>query len=296
MNREQAIRTGNGAVQTIVAPLPRFPASPLPRFSVFPLLRLPVLKEAGKLDNGRRFKLTLHYDGAGFFGWQVQPGVRTVQAELEAALSRLRNSPTTVIAAGRTDRGVHATGQVVSALMPEKWTAAELHRALNAILPDDVWIASVEDAPDEFHARYDATARSYVYRIGTTPDAASPFERRYCWPLGVFLPIDVLNSAARRFIGRHSFRAFAKAGQEERGDICTVAAAEWRQTAQGVEFHVTADRFLHHMVRYMVGTMVDIARGRRSAPEIDLLLEGNSAVETSPPAPPEGLFLSHVSY
>jgi tRNA pseudouridine38-40 synthase len=244
----------------------------------------------------RRFKLTLHYDGAGFFGYQVQPGVRTVQAELEAALSRLRNSPTTVIAAGRTDRGVHATGQVVSALMPQKWTAADLHRALNAILPQDMWIAAVADAAPDFHARYNATSRSYTYRVGTAPDSASPFFRRYCWPLGVSLSCDVLNDTARRFIGRHSFRAFAKAGQEERGDMCTVTVAEWHPVERGVEFHVTADRFLHHMVRYIVGTTIDVARERRPASDIDLLLAGDPSVETSPPAPPEGLFLSHVSY
>jgi tRNA pseudouridine38-40 synthase len=253
-------------------------------------------EQADSLTTERRFKLTLHYDGAGFFGWQVQPGVRTVQAELEAALSRLRNSPTTVIAAGRTDRGVHATGQVVSALMPQKWTAAALERALNAVLPDDIWIAAAEDAEPDFHARYDATARSYIYQIGTRAESASPFYRRYCWPLGTSLPLEPLNDAARRFLGRHSFRAFAKAGQEERGDICTVSVAEWRGTERGVEFHVTADRFLHHMVRYMVGTMVDVARGRRPPTDIDLLLAGDSTLETSPPAPPEGLFLSHVSY
>lgn len=244
----------------------------------------------------RRFKLTLHYDGAGFFGWQVQPGVRTVQAELEAALSRLRNSPTTVIAAGRTDRGVHATGQVVSALMPAKWSAAELHRALNAILPEDIWVVSVEEADPAFHARYDAKSRSYIYCVGTTPEALSPFNRRHCWPLAVELPLDRLNDAARRFLGHHSFRAFAKSGQPERGVVCTVLSAEWRPCAGGVEFHVTADRFLHHMVRYMVGTMVDIARGRRPASDIDGLLSGATGLETSPPAPPEGLFLSHVSY
>ncbi len=105
-----------------------------------------------------------------------------------------------------------------------------------------------------------------------------------------------MNDAAKRFLGEHTFRAFAKSGQPERGEVCTVAAAEWRAYAQGVEFHVTADRFLHHMVRYMVGTMVDVARGRRPAADIDELLRGASAVETSPPAPPEGLFLSHVSY
>ncbi len=257
---------------------------------------MPVTSENDSLSPERRFKLTLHYDGAGFFGWQVQPGVRTVQAELEAALSRLRNSPTTVIAAGRTDRGVHATGQVVSALMPAKWSAAELHRALNAVLPPDIWIDGVEEADPDFHARYDATARSYVYRIGTTREAFSPFNRKHCWPLGVELPIDVLEDAARRFVGEHSFRAFAKSGQPERGEICRVSAAEWRSYPGGVEFRVTADRFLHHMVRYMVGTMVDVARGRRPAADIDELLGGRGGLETSPPAPPEGLFLSHVSY
>ena len=228
------------------------------------------------LSGERRFKLTLHYDGAGFFGWQVQPGVRTVQAELEAALSRLRNSPTTVIAAGRTDRGVHATGQVASTLMPDKWTAGALQRALNAILPADIWISAIEDVPREFHARYDATARSYVYRVGTKPESNSPFVRRYCWPIGAPLPIDVLNDAAQRFVGRHSFLAFAKTGQPERGEICTVEIAEWREWRIGVEFHVTADRFLHHMVRYMVGTMVDVARGRRPATDIDAMLSGDA--------------------
>jgi tRNA pseudouridine38-40 synthase len=244
----------------------------------------------------RRFKLTLHYDGAGFFGWQVQPGVRTVQAELEAALSRLSNRPTTVIAAGRTDRGVHATGQVASTLMPEKWTGDALQRALNAVLPEDIWIAAVEQVPHSFHARYDAISRSYVYRIGTTAESASPFVRRHCWPLGMSLPIETLNHAAGRFMGRHSFAAFAKAGQPQRGEMCTVGVAEWHPWSVGVEFHVTADRFLHHMVRYMVGTMVDVARGRRPASDIDALLAGDGALETSPPAPPEGLFLSNVSY
>ena len=120
--------------------------------------------------------------------------------------------------------------------------------------------------------------------------------RRHCWPLGVPLELEKLNTAAERFLGRHSFRAFAKAGQPERGETCTVTAAEWRASADGVEFRVTADRFLHHMVRYMVGTMVDVARERRPVSDIDELLSGASALETSPPAPPEGLFLSHVSY
>lgn len=244
----------------------------------------------------RRIKLTLQYDGAAFFGWQIQPGVRTVQAELEAAISRLTNRPAPVIAAGRTDRGVHATGQVASALVPQKWTATELLRALNAVLPPDMRIASAVDVPATFHARYDATARSYFYRVGTTDEAFSPFQRRWCWPLREDLDLGRLNDGARRFLGEHSFVAFAKSGQPERGEMCTIAKAEWTRWGCGVQFDVTANRFLHHMVRYMVGTMVDVALGRRPASDIDRLLHDRGDLDTSPPAPPEGLFLSHVEY
>lgn len=248
------------------------------------------------LSATRRIKLTLQYDGAGFYGWQVQPGVRTVQAELEAAISRLTDGPVTVIAAGRTDRGVHATGQVASALVPEKWTAAALLRSLNAILPADMWIVSAVEVAPSFHARYDAVSRSYTYRIGTRADAASPFRRRWCWPLGHDLSLRALQDAAARFMGTHSFAAFAKAGQPERGELCTITAAEWTAWECGVQFDVSANRFLHHMVRYMVGTMVDVALKRRPASDIDRLLGDRGELETSPPAPPEGLFLANVHY
>jgi tRNA pseudouridine38-40 synthase len=244
----------------------------------------------------RRIKLTLQYDGAAFFGWQTQPDARTVQGDLEAALSRLTNRPTGVIAAGRTDRGVHATGQVASALVPEKWAPEDMMRALNAILPPDVWIMAAEEVPQNFHARYDAVARSYFYRIGTVAEAMSPFHRRWCWPMRDDLDVTRLNSAAQRFVGEHSFRAFAKSGQPERGELCTVTKAEWSRWSCGVQFDVTANRFLHHMVRYMVGTMVDVALQRRPASDIDRLLHDRGDLDTSPPAPPEGLFLSNVEY
>jgi tRNA pseudouridine38-40 synthase len=215
---------------------------------------------------------------------------------LESALSRLTDRATTVIAAGRTDRGVHATGQVASLLVPEKWTATELRRALNAVLPDDIWIAAADEVPAEFHARYSATARSYNYRIGTSEEAWSPFQRRWCWPLRDAPAIEALNDAAKHFLGTHSFQAFAKAGQPERGYMCTVTAAQWSTWQYGLQLAVSANRFLHHMVRYMVGTMVDVAMQRRPADDIDRLLAGQAGLDTSPPAPPDGLFLSHVEY
>lgn len=245
----------------------------------------------------RRIKLTLHYDGSDFFGWQVQPGVRTVQSDLEAALSRLADRPTSVVAAGRTDRGVHAMGQVASALMPGKWTPGALRKSLNAILPADVWVASAEAVPPEFHARYDAVAREYVYRIGTEPVSSSPFHRRWCWPVRDRLDGDLLDAAAARIRGDHSFRAFAKSGQPERGERSVVQRADWQAWPDlGLELRIRANRFLHHMVRYLVGTMVDIARGRRPLADVDSLLADEEGLETSPPAPPEGLFLARVYY
>jgi len=245
----------------------------------------------------RRIQLTLHYDGGGFAGWQVQPGERTVQGELEAAIGRLTARPASVIGAGRTDRGVHATGQVASTMVPAKWTAAALRKALNAVLPVDLWVAAASEVPASFHARYDALARGYTYRIGTEAAAASPFLRRWCWPLLRPLRLDLLEDGAAQLIGTHSFATFAKAGQPERGELCTVLRSEWRSWhGVGLEYRVVANRFLHHMVRYLVGTMVDVARERRLLADIDSLLARAPGHETSAPAPPEGLYLSRVYY
>jgi len=243
-----------------------------------------------------RLQLTVHYDGSGFHGWQLQPELRTVQGELETALSRLANRPTSVIGSGRTDAGVHALGQVASVDMPDPWTPAEVERALNAILPDDVWIERVRIVRPDFHPRYAAIARSYEYRIGTRPESRSPFHRRWCWPLCEALARTALDASAHALVGEHSFVRFAKSGQPERGERCTVADASWSEWELGVRFRITADRYLHHMVRYLVGTMVDIARGRRSASDVVALLRAEDAVETSPPAPSQGLFLLRVEY
>jgi tRNA pseudouridine38-40 synthase len=244
-----------------------------------------------------RIRFTIYYDGRSFHGWQVQPDQRTAQGELERVLAKLTNGPCAVIGSGRTDRGVHATGQVAAADVPLRWTPHALRRAMNALLPDDVWVADAEHAPPFFHPRYDATARSYIYRIGLASEADSPFRAPWCWPL--VRPVDLLamERAAEKIVGDHSFKAFAKAGQEERGDRCTVHEARWAPwEGIGLEFHITANRFLHHMVRYLVGTLVDVGLGQREPEVFDLLLGGAEGVETSPPAPPEGLFLTSVSY
>lgn len=244
-----------------------------------------------------RIRFTVHYDGRAFHGWQVQPEHRTVQGELERVLSKLTNRETAVIGSGRTDRGVHATGQVAAADVPVRWTAHSLRRAMNALLPDDVWVADALLSTPYFHPRYDAVSRSYVYRIGLAQHADSPFHAPWCWPL--LRPVDLgrMERAAALIVGDHSFKAFAKAGQEERGDRCTVTEARWGEwEGLGLEFHVSANRFLHHMVRYLMGTLVDVGLGERPVGDVADLLANAPGLETSPPAPSEGLFLSSVTY
>lgn len=239
----------------------------------------------------------MQYDGAVYYGWQLQRGRPTVQGELETIFSRLFDRPARVLGSGRTDRGVHAMGQVAAVDAPAKWDAPRLRRAANALLPAAVWIAHAEVVGPRFHPRFDARVRSYIYRLGTADEAASPFHSRWCWPFCRPVDTALLHESGRRILGDHSFRAFAKAGQEERGDRCTVTRAEWREwESVGLELSISANRFLHHMVRYLVGTMVDVASGKRPLSDLGALIEGDPGLRTSPPAPSEGLYLMRVEY
>ncbi len=250
-----------------------------------------------------RFKLVLHYDGSRFYGWQIQPEQRTVQGELQAAVEQLTQSPRTVTGAGRTDRGVHATGQVASVRIPDGWSADDLRTSLNAVLPDDIWVQEVLEVGEGFHPRYDAVARTYVYRLGLAPESSSPFRRPFCWPLAEELGPNgldrgLLERCAQRIPGDRSYGAFAKSGQPQRGTRCRVSRAAWSAWDDvGLCFTITANRYLHHMVRYLVGTMVEVARGRRAPGELDALLDDpDTDLWTSPPAPPQGLYLHHIEY
>ncbi len=246
----------------------------------------------------RRFSMVLHYDGSDFFGWQRQKSERTVQGEVESVLERLTGAHRPVMGSGRTDRGVHAVGQVASVVLPSRWEAASLRSALNALLPSTVWVQEVRRVAPAFHPRYDAVARSYAYLLGTDELAHSPLLAGRCWGLGKPLDAGALREAAGVLPGEHSFKAFAKVGQEERGDRCRVESADWLPwDGLGHIFTITANRYLHHMVRYLVGTMVEIALGKRPRDDLSMLLSPDRGdLETSPPAPPEGLYLSRVEY
>lgn len=246
----------------------------------------------------RSVQLVVHYDGTRFAGWQRQPDVRTVQGEIEQLLTRLCDVNTRAVGAGRTDAGVHARGQAVGALVPATWTVEKLRRALNALLPEDIWVVAAYEMQPEFHARYSAVSRSYSYRIGTDDEAHSPFRSRWEWPVREVLDRARLDAAAGVLAGEHCFRAFAVRGTApERDDHrCHVYAARWRERPGGLTFEITANRFLHHMVRFLVGTMVEIASGRREADVIPRLLVATDNSEVSPPAPAHALCLEQVEY
>ncbi len=250
----------------------------------------------------RPVQLVLQYDGARFAGWQRQRDARTVQGEVEAALARLCGRAVPVTGAGRTDAGVHARGQAAGVRVDAKWTPRALRRALNAVLPDDVWVADARAMRPEFHARFSATARRYAYVVGLDEAARSPFRRGREWAYGRAVDRARLDAAAAAIVGDHCFRAFAVQGTAPADDHhrCVVAEARWRDRAgddaRGLVFEVEANRFLHHMVRFLVGTMLDVAAGRRAPDDVPRLLAASSNREVSAPAPPHALYLEAVRY
>ncbi|MBX3132935.1 MAG: tRNA pseudouridine(38-40) synthase TruA [Gemmatimonadaceae bacterium] len=250
----------------------------------------------------RTLQLVLHYDGAAFAGWQVQPGQRTVQGELERVLERLCAGPVRVTGAGRTDAGVHARGQAAGITVPAHWTAPKLRRVLNEQLDGDVWVAAAHEMHAGFHARFDATGRRYSYTVGLDAEAGSPFRRRWELPWDRDLDRAALDWCAERLVGRYAFFGFAVRGTAPETDdhVCEVRLARWRAVSRDdvrqLVFDVAANRFLHHMVRFLVGTMLAVASGARPREEFAALLQATVNDEVSPPAPPAGLCLEHVEY
>jgi tRNA pseudouridine38-40 synthase len=238
-----------------------------------------------------RLKLTLEYDGTGFRGWAAQPGQRTVAGVLRAALDAVYGSWDGVAVAGRTDTGVHALGQVASAETAGGPPVERAAEALNAALPDDVSVLAAEEAPAGFHARRSAKARSYRYRIYRRREP-SPFEARRAWWYPRPLDRAALDESAALLLGEHDFRAFTPTETQHEVFVRNVIEARWIDGEDVLELEITADSFLRHMVRTLVGTMLELPPGRIA----ELISGGAARADAGTTAPPWGLYLERVHY
>jgi tRNA pseudouridine38-40 synthase len=244
----------------------------------------------------RTLKLTLAYDGTRFVGWQRQAQGDSIQGLLEDALARFEGAPVTVHGAGRTDAGVHALGQVASVRVTCTHDVAALTRGLNAQLPEDLRVLSVEDADPDFHARFSARSKTYRYVIRNAP-IATPFERAYEWHLPEPLDVAAMQEAAAHVVGSHDFAAFQSVGTSTPDAVRTIMRSGiLRLEPTLLAYEVTGDGFLRHMVRALTGTLVEIGRGWRQPASMLSLLDGATRADAGATAPPHGLFLVSVDY
>ena len=237
-----------------------------------------------------KLRLTVEYDGGGFSGWARQPGLRTVEGVVREALGQAFGSVEGLAVAGRTDAGVHALANVVSVDVEGGPPPERAPQALNALLPGDVSVVAAEGAQPDFHARFSARARSYRYRVYRRR-APSPFERGRSWWVPRPLDVERLRAAAALLQGEHDFRAFTPTETQHEVFVRVVESAAWHERGDHLDFEITADSFLRHMVRTLVGTMVELGPER-----IEPLLAGRPRSEAGQTAPPHGLYLVGVRY
>lgn len=244
----------------------------------------------------RNIKLTIEYDGTDFHGWQRQPKERTVQGVLEEAIAQVLGHRVRLIGASRTDRGVHALGQVANFKTTSKLPPQTMLKAFNAVLPEDVVIREVEEVPLDFHARYRAKSKVYEYRLFLWP-VRSPLQRRFSWHIPDSLDIGAMRECCRMLIGTHDFSSFMLSGSDTKNPIREMQRAEiLLRPPRHIAFVFEATGFLRGMVRSIVGTLVDVGRGKLNPVQFKEIMEARDRSRASITAPPQGLFLVEVKF
>ncbi len=246
----------------------------------------------------RNIKLTIAYDGTNYLGWQRQKSGPTIQGVLEETLARLLGHRIKLRAAGRTDAGVHALGQVANFLTTNKMPLKDLHRALNALLPKDIAIVKVEEVPIKFNAQYDAKYKTYFYQIYNHP-IRHPLWRLYSWWVPQKLDLEAMKACLPLFLGQKDFASFRKTGSDIRTTVRTVYNVNLKRAvgiANMLRFEISARGFLRYMVRNIVGALVEVGLHRLTPEELEQIMEAKDRSLAPPPAPPQGLFLKEVVY
>jgi tRNA pseudouridine38-40 synthase len=248
-----------------------------------------------RLGTPMRYRVDLAFHGAAFHGWQRQPGLRTVQGELEGWVQKLlrTETPITLTGAGRTDAGVHAEVMVAHFDVGGEFDHEDLTYRLSAALPDDLTVKQVMPVSNDFHARYSAIAKTYVYRLSTE---RTPFARDRVWHFHGDFDYDTAVAAANLIIGNHDFSGFCRAKSRKPNSACHVLNSLWRATETGYQYDIRANRFLHGMVRLLIGTMAEIARGRWPAARMTEILESCDVRLCGPVVPAHGLTLADIEY
>ena len=241
------------------------------------------------------YKLTIEYDGTGYAGWQRQPNQLTVQRTLEEALFQISRITIPTVAAGRTDAGVHALGQVVSFRSKQPISTEEWTRSLNGVLPHDVCVHHIERVPETFHARYSATKKIYEYRI-LNHSIRPVLNRLRVWHIRKSLDLPALQEAAHMLEGQHNFSSFEGSPTENRNPICHLHAIHLHSEPPTIRLTCTANRFLKQMVRAIVGTLIEVAQGLRSPVAMQAILEAQDRSAAGKTAPPYGLYLLGIEY
>lgn len=243
----------------------------------------------------RTIKLTVAYDGSSYHGFQKQKYGQTVQNKLEEVLSLLCNETVSTIGSGRTDAGVHALAQTVSFSTNGRIPCNNIVRAAARMLPPDIIIRDAVEVEEDFHARYSAKEKTYLYKIAIN-EQDSPFLYRYAWQIHEKLNLEAMNEAAAMLLGKHDFSAFRSSGSVETDPNRTMTLAEWTKTADGLSFRITGDGFLYHMVRNLVWSLVQVGLGKRVPADFQAELNSGRCEFLNEPAPACGLYLEQVKY